>query len=228
MGYWRYAVRGLVVAIGLAAFASLAAAADLDGDYAVQGKAPNGKTYSGDLAIKSLGPTEAIFWRLQGNQDYKGLGIRSGDVLGAAYAVDTSYFGIVVYQVKGGVLEGVWSDVRGAKQTGRENLEGPAGLDGEYKITLGEKLDGLTNYTGRVVIKPNGKTYLVAWLSSASPPKPIALGSGVLVGDRLVVAFGDKRIPGVVGYKIDGRNMEGIWSFGGAKDIGTESLTPKP
>ena len=64
--------------------------------------------------------------------------------------------------------------------------------------------------------------------SGASPPKPLALGSGVLIGDRLVVAFGSKRVPGVVGYKIDGRNMEGIWSFGGAKEIGTETLTPKP
>lgn len=224
MTLWRSTFRGLAAAACLVSCLSAAVAQDIDGLYDAQGKTAAGKGYTGDVKLLTFGKTGGIVWKLNDGSAYRGLSIRSGDVLGAAYATDTSYFGVVVYEVRGGILEGVWSDVTNAKTTGREILEGPAGLNGDYKITTGEKLDGLTNYTGHVVIKPNGKTYLLAWLQ----PQPVAVGIGVLLGDRLVVAFGDKRVPGVVGYKVDGRTLEGIWSSGASKEIGTETLTRKP
>lgn len=228
MTYWHKALRGGFAAIGLLSFLASASAGNIDGDYAAQGRALDGKAYSGDVKMKSFGPTEAIVWRVQENQGYKGLGIVSGGILGAAYAIDKSYFGVAVYDVRSGFLEGVWTDASNPKATGREVLEGPANLNGTYKITTGEQLDGLTNYTGRVVIKPNGKTYLVLWFGEAQMSTPISAGIGVLVDNKLVVAFGKDRIPGVVAYKIDGETLDGVWSFGGSKELGTETLTRKP
>ena len=237
----RRFLRGIwIVALGLVVGVSLAAAADIDGVYEAKGTTPDGKTYAGEVQIKSFGPTEGIAWRL-GNDGYKGLGIVSGDVLGAAYSNQEGFFGVVVYEVRAGSLKGVWTDVSAQMRAGRENLEGPAGLDGIYKIVLGENASGSGNYTGQVVIKPNGKTYVVLWLD-AKTSKPTAFGAGILVEDRLVVGYGSKLIPGVVGYKIDGATLNGVWTKGGAvkaqdatklsisvdKETGTETLIHKP
>jgi hypothetical protein len=205
-----------------------AMAGELDGDYMAQGRTAAGKTYSGKVKIKSYGPSEAIVWQLDGSEGYLGLGIKISEVFGAAYSTDSSYFGIVIYQVSGGVLEGVWTDVNNVKHVGREILKGPSGLNGNYEITTGERPDGITHYSGQVLIKPNGKTFVVVWLSQTSPPKPVAVGSGVLIGNKLVVAFSNQHIPGVVGYKINGEMLDGIWSSGGSKEVGTEKLLRQP
>ncbi len=228
MTSWRSTLLSLAAAVGFFACISVAAAGELDGSYDAQGRTPDGKAYSGDVLMKSFGRTEAVLWRLQGNQGYKGIGIVSGGVLGAAYAADKSYFGVVIYDVRGGILDGVWTAVSDPKATGREVLEGPASLDGTYKITTGEQLDGVTNYSGQVVIKPNGKTYLVAWLGPSQSPAPIAMGVGILADTKLVVAFGKDRIPGVVAYRIDGKQLEGVWASGGSHQTGTETLIRKP
>lgn len=237
----RRFLRGVwLAALGLVFGVSLAAAADIDGIYEAKGTTPDGSTYTGEVQIKSFGPTEGIAWRL-GNEGYKGLGIVSGNVLGAAYSNQEGYFGVVVYEVRQGSLNGVWTDVATQTRAGRENLEGPAGLDGIYKIVLGENASGSGHYSGQVLIKPNGKTYMLLWLDPKTS-KPSAFGAGVLVEDRLVVGFGPKSIPGVVGYKIDGGTLRGVWSKGGvikaqdatnlsisvAKETGTETLIRKP
>jgi hypothetical protein len=214
----------------LGAFAAPAAAQDVAGLYDVQGKLPNGKDYSGAVQIAPFGSAHAILWKLASGDGYEGLAIRQGNVLGAGYTAGKIPFGLVVYRVAGGVLDGEWISSGDPKaELGRETLEGPATLGGNYKITLGQNRDGTTNYTGEVVIKPDGETYLMAWYV----PNLAYVGRGVRIGDVLVVAYGrgqdPRKLPGVVAYKIDNADaMSGVWATPGAKATGTETLKRRP
>ncbi len=214
----------------LGAFAAPAAAQDVAGLYDIQGKFPNGKDYGGAVKIVPFGSAHAILWKLADGQGYEGLAIRQGNVLGAGYAAGKLPFGWVVYRVAGGVLDGEWVTSGDPKaELGRETLEGPATLGGKYKITLGQNRDGTTNYTGEVIIKPDGDTFLVAWMV----PNLAYVGRGVRIGDVLVVAYGrgqdPRKLPGVVAYKIDDANaMDGIWATAGSPQTGTEALKRKP
>jgi hypothetical protein len=212
------------------AFAAPAAAQDVSGLYDVQGRYPGGKDYGGAVQIAPFGSAHAILWKLATGEGYEGLAIRQGDVLGAGYTTGKLPFGLVVYRVAGGVLDGKWVTSGDPKaELGRETLEGPATLGGNYKITLGQNRDGTTNYTGEVIIKPDGGTYLLAWMV----PKLTYVGRGVRIGDVLVVAYGrgrdPKKLPGVVAYKIDDADtMSGVWATPGSKATGTETLKRRP
>jgi hypothetical protein len=196
-----------------------ASADELVGKYQAAGTTPQGKPYSGEVQVEQLGGLHVLLWRLADGEAYKGLGIRQGDVLGAAYGPADTKFGIVVYRVNGGTLTGIWADSHDLKsELGKETLEGDPGLTGTYKITLGQNRDGLTNYGGQVQIKRNGDSYLVVW-----PTKPPAIGIGVRLKDLLVVAYtGDPRkMPGVVAYQALGSDaLSGIWSIAGIKQTG--------
>jgi hypothetical protein len=200
-----------------------ASADELDGRYQASGTTPKGKPYSGEVQIEQLGGLHVILWKLADGEAYKGLGIRQGDVLGAAYGPADTKFGIVVYRVNGGTLTGVWADSRDLKsELGKETLEGDPGLTGTYKITLGQNRDGLTNYGGQVQIKRSGDSYIVIW-----PTKPPAIGIGVRLNNLLVVAYGanPQKLPGVVAYQaVGGDALSGIWSIVGTKQTGEGSF----
>jgi hypothetical protein len=210
----------------LGAFAAPAAAQDIAGLYDAHGKYPGGKDYGGAVQIAPLGSAHAILWKLASGQGYEGLAIRQGNVLGAGYTAGKLPFGLVVYRVAGGTLDGEWVTSGDPKaELGRETLEGPATLGGKYKITLGQNRDGTTNYTGEVIIKPDGDTYLMAWMV----PNLAYVGRGVRIGDVLVVAYGrgqdPRKLPGVVAYQIDDANtMSGVWATPGSPETGTETL----
>ena len=214
----------------LGAFAAPVAAQDVAGLYDIQGKFPGGKDYGGAVQIVPLGSAHAILWKLSSGEGYEGLAIRQGNILGAGYTTGKIPFGLVVYRVAGGVLDGEWISSGNPKaELGRETLEGPATLGGNYKITLGQNRDGTTNYTGEVIIKPDGDTFLLAWMV----PKLAYIGRGVRIGDVLVVAYGrsqdPKKLPGVVAYKInDANTMDGVWATPGAKVTGSETLKRRP
>ena len=189
-----------------------AAADDFVGRYAATGVTPQGANYKGDVQIEQVGKLHVVLWRLEGGAAYKGIAIRQGDKLGAGYGPADAKFGIAVYQVNGGTLQGVWADSRDLKsELGKETLQGSPNLSGTYKIALGQNRDGITNYTGTIEIKRNGNTFLFFW-----PTKVPSLGVGVLVDDMLVVAYGNNpaKLPGVVGYKASGADaMDGTWAF---------------
>jgi hypothetical protein len=203
-----------------------ATAQDIVGTYDAQGKFPGGKTYAGAVQIVPYGSGHAILWKLTDGQAYEGLALRQANVVGAAYRMSKIDFGLVVYRIAGGLLDGEWTTPGNQKaELGRETLEGPANLSGTYKITLGQNRDGTTNYTGEVIIKPEGDTYLLAWML----PKLAYVGRGVRIGDILVVAYGRSqdaaKLPGVVAYKIDdSTTMSGIWATAGSAKTGTETL----
>jgi len=208
------------------AAAGAAMADDMVGRYAATGVTPEDQNYQGEVQIEQVGNLHVVLWKLEGGAAYKGVGIRQGNVLGVAYGAADTKFGIVVYKVDGGKLEGVWADTRDLKsELGKETLEGSPDLNGTYKITLGQNRDGMTNYSGTIDLKRNGNTFLVYW-----PIKPPALGVGVLVDDMLVVAYGSNptKLPGVVAYKSSGSDMEGLWAFLDLKKSSTGSVNIAP
>lgn len=208
----------LLACLGLGGAA--AAADEMVGRYTADGTTPQGKSYAGDVQIEQLGALHVVLWKLQGSEAYKGVGIRQGDVLGAAYGGPDTKFGLVVYKINGGTLEGRWVDSRDLKsELGLETLQGSADLSGTYKITLGQNRDGMTNYSGEVTITRNGDAYLFYW-----PAKPPVIGVGVRVKDTLVVAYSanPKKLPGVVAYQFDGKDaLTGIWATAGIKQTAT-------
>lgn len=192
------------------------------GTYHAAGKTAGGKAYEGDVAIEPLGHVKAVLWRLNSGDAYKGIGLEAGSVFGVAYG-GSRPFGLVVYRVDGGRLDGRWSlAVANGKGVGREVLQGPAGLNGSYVISEGENPDG-TLYKGHVEITPTGKTYALRWFT----PQAADIGTGVLVDGVLVVAYGREPGFGVVAYQRDGDHLHGLWSGALGKDLGSEDLTPQ-
>jgi len=200
-----------------------ASADELVGKYQASGTTPKGKAYSGEVQIEQLGGLHVVLWKLADGEAYKGMGIRQGDVLGAAYGPSDTKFGIVVYQINGGTLTGQWADSRDLKsELGKETLEGDPSLNGIYKITLGQNRDGMTNYGGQVQIRRSGESYIVIW-----PTKPPAIGIGIRVKDTLVVAYtsNPQKMPGVVAYQALGADaLGGVWSIAGIKQTGQGSF----
>jgi hypothetical protein len=221
-------MRRLIVALLLCVAAcGTARAQDIAGTYDAQGKNPGGTgAYKAVVQIVPYGSAHAILWELGGGKGNEGLALRQANVVGAAYRNSQIPFGLVIYRIAGGLLDGEWVTPGDQKaELGRETLEGPDNLSGRYKITLGQNRDGTTNYTGEVIIKPEGDTYLFAWMV----PKLAYVGRGVRIGDVLVVAYGrsqdPKKLPGVVAYKIeDAGTMSGIWALAGSPKTGTETL----
>jgi len=202
-------------------------AGDLDGDYVADGADADGHGYSGVVRIQSLGGAEAVLWKLDNAGAYKGLGLTVDGVLGVAYGPATAQFGVVVYKINGGTLDGQWTLPKYASgPAGREVLEGSPALDGEYRITLGENPDGTTNYAGKVRLQRQGDVYAFAWFTPG--PNPSAVGIGVRQGDVIAVAYGGSIDHlGVVAYRINGDLLEGVWS-GGKTRLGRETLSRKP
>jgi hypothetical protein len=225
-------MRRLLLAFVLIFAASgIAAAQDIAGTYDAQGQNPGGTgAYKARVQIVPYGSAHAILWELGGGKGNEGLALRQANVVGAAYRNSQIQFGLVIYRIAGGLLDGEWVTPGNQKaELGRETLEGPENLNGTYKITLGQNRDGTTNYTGEVIIKPEGDTYLFAWMV----PKLAYVGRGVRIGDVLVVAYGrsqdPKKLPGVVAYKIEDANtMSGIWALAGSPKTGTETLKRQP
>jgi hypothetical protein len=192
------------------------------GAYHATGKTAGGKAYEGDVAIEPLGQIKAVLWRLNSGDAYKGIGLETASVFGVAYG-RSQPFGLVVYRVDGGRLDGRWSlTVDNGKGVGREVLQGPAGLNGDYAISAGANPDG-TPYRGHVEIRPTGKTYTLRWFT----PQPADIGTGVLVDGVLVVAYGRQPGFGVVAYQRDGDHLHGQWSGALGRELGSEDLTPQ-
>jgi hypothetical protein len=205
-----------------------AAAGDFTGRYAAVGVTPEDRPYKGDVQIEQVGELHVVLWRLEGGAAYKGIAIRQGDKLGVGYGNADTKFGVAVYKVTGGTLEGVWADSRDLKsELGKETLEGSPDLNGTFKVTLGQNRDGMTNYTGTIDIKRTGNTFLFYWPIA----KPPTLGVGVLVDDMLVVAYGSNpaKLPGVVAYKAASADtLDGVWAALGVKKASNGSYTITP
>ncbi len=191
--------RLLLALVLLLAAIGAAAADDFVGKYAAAGVDPQDRAYKAAVQIEQL------------------------DKIGVGYGGADTKFGIAVYKVKGGVLEGLWADSGDLKsELGKETLEGSPDLNGTYKVTLGQNRDGITNYTGTIEIKRTGNTFVFYWPIA----KPPSIGVGVLLDDMLVVAYSSnpEKLPGVVAYQAtDADTLDGIWAGLGVKKTGNGS-----
>ncbi|MFN8828316.1 MAG: hypothetical protein ACK50Q_12245 [Labrys sp. (in: a-proteobacteria)] len=100
----------------------ISAAQDIGGTYSVEGKNPNGSTYTGTARIEGTeGGNCSITWTIGNGQSSEAFCMRQGEVLGAAYVLGKS-IGLVIYRVDGdGVLDGTWS-IAGEEGVGQERL----------------------------------------------------------------------------------------------------------
>ena len=88
--------------------------------YDAVGTNPDGSKYSGTATVQVLSDTTfAIQWSINGSI-YKGFGMRRNDLLAATYMIDGEP-GLVIYQVEGDGLDGLWA-IRGENGNGSEHL----------------------------------------------------------------------------------------------------------
>lgn len=199
---------------------NMKATGKLAGDYSIESATnPGGGTYSGEVAIKQSGETYRVDWKQPGGAQF-GVGIESGTALGVGYG-EAEPFGVVMYVVNGGELNGAWA-TPGNPKLGSERLSGPAGLNGSYNIVHGSNPDG-TEYSGTVQITPRGKLYDVAW----TVPGNSYTGTGLSSGNTFAVGWGTGKNVGVALYTDAAGKLSGQWGQPAGTELGLETLAKK-
>jgi len=186
------------------------------------------KGYKGTVSINEAGDTYTLRWDIKKTKPYRGVGLPLEDALAVGWATGAQY-GVAVYEIKGGRLEGKWATESSGNTPGTEILEGPSSLKGTYKIVTGRDPTG-KSYTGKVIIKPDGQTYQIRWkLPSASyTGSNDYTGVGIKHGNRLVFGWGLKgKGAGVVVYRKTGKKLTGTWAMPQKSVLGTENLKRK-
>lgn len=120
----RWTLAGMNGAVGTE---ELEGAVGLQGSYRiVRSTVPGQKGgYSGTVNITPNGDTYVLEWKLNSGENYKGVGIRQGDVLAVGWSVGAKAgqqaASVATYRPKGAGLEGVWG-MPGLKRLGSETL----------------------------------------------------------------------------------------------------------
>lgn len=219
-------INSLLIFILVAGFsARTIGAQDPAGVYSItRGLSANNFEYTGKVRVENKGRgLYYLYWNIPSSETYRGLGLIYGDALEVAYSSNPD-FGLVVYKVSGGKLFG---NVMGSKQGmefRHENLEGPAGLNGVYRIVDAQGMDGV-KYSGTVEIRPVGEVYNLTWTIDEYN----YYGVGILEGSNLIVGWGPE--VGVIHYVIKGNELKGRWAASGANRKGVEDLvltSPEP
>jgi hypothetical protein len=211
-----------VATILLFATATVSLAQDLTGAYLFNGLHPGSGLYSGSLDIGQAEGALSLYRLAAGEEGREGYALQLDKVLGGIDAKPGDGAGIVLYRVKGGELEGIWNGLGNfTGSEGREDLSGPAGLEGAYAITLGLN-PNQSRYAGSVEIRRTGQTYMVDW----STPDVSYVGTGVMIGDILVVGYARDYRPRVWAYCVDGPIFAGLTAAGEDRVAVPEILWP--
>jgi hypothetical protein len=195
--------------------------ADVSGHYTIASASnPGGRGgYSGSVTITKHGDLYSVDWTIAHTPPYTGVGIVEGEIFGVGWGLGKAY-GVAVYRVAGGQLKGKWATSSSGGRAGVEDLSGPPGLNGIYKITLGKDGDLGKPYTGNVTIKPAGAVYDVTW----HIPGNDYSGVGILDGKVFTVGWGSAgKGAGVVVYDV-GSGLNGKWAQPHGTQLGTEVL----
>lgn len=195
--------------------------ADVSGKYKILSASNpgGGGGYAGTVDITKHGDLFSIDWSIANTPPYKGVGIVEGQVLGVGWGLGNAY-GVAVYKVTGGKLDGKWATSTTQGRAGTETLSGPSGLRGTYTIVAGKDGDTGKAYTGTVVINPTGAVYNVTW----NIPGNTFSGVGILQGDVFTVGWGTAgKGAGVVVYQV-GNKLDGKWAQPHGSGLGTEVL----
>ncbi|WP_224813891.1 hypothetical protein [Hasllibacter sp. MH4015] len=103
------------IAAGVILASTVAAFADIMGDFYAYGRNPDGSAYSGTVEIIDNGNgTVTVEWSV--GSEYSGVGILSGDVLTVEWGADDRAFYIVMPD---GELHGTWADGTGLELLSR-------------------------------------------------------------------------------------------------------------
>ncbi len=181
------------------------------------GRNVDGSSYQGAVQIARTGSVVHLRWDLDGARNtHQGVGLLDGNRLAAAWTASPSG-GVVIYKVNGGTLTGRWASY-GSTTEAVENLKGPSGLSGDYRITTGTNESG-GSYTGKVRIAPQGSSYALSWELTSGEHYD---GVGVLTGDLLTVGWGAGS--GAVVYEVRGSKLSGKWVGPGDTALGKEDL----
>jgi len=120
----RWTLAGMKGAVGTE---ELEGAPGLQGSYRIVRSTVPGQSggYSGTVNITPNGDTYILEWKLNSGENYKGVGIRQGDVLAVGWSVGVkpgqNAASVATYRPKGAGLEGVWG-MPGLKRLGSETL----------------------------------------------------------------------------------------------------------
>lgn len=190
------------------------------GNYTIQsGRNANGTQYKGSVTISKHGDYDTLAWTITSGDDYSGVGIEMGGLLGVGWGKAKP--GVVVYKVNGGSLDGQWA-MAGAPSLGTENLSGPSGVSGTYKIVSSSSPASGGPYHGTVTITPKGALRTVRWKLTSGESYS---GVGILDGDVFVVGWGSG--VGVAVYSKAESGLSGRAAEPAAEGIGNEVLARK-
>ncbi|WP_437668909.1 protein kinase domain-containing protein [Sorangium sp. So ce131] len=187
---------------------------DVAGTYDITAsRNPGGQgSYAGNVLLSRTGDTYRIAWIITKGSGYEGIAFVQDQTLAVGWANGGQY-GAAAYRIDGERLHGHWISTDRPGQVQAEELQGPAGLSGSYRIAHGAR-------QGTVLIAPAGETYAVTWTLSTGVLK----GVGIRSGDQLVVGWSPGQQVGVVSYAIQGKQLTGRWATLGGTLAGSETL----
>ena len=103
---------------------------------------------------------------------------------------------------------------------GREDLDGPEGLEGDITISLGLNPNG-SHYHGSVTVHRTGRVYAVTWYT----PELRYTGTGVMAGDIFVVGYSAHFQSAVAAYCLRSTKLvEGVTARAGENALGAEQF----
>ncbi len=197
------------------------AGADLSGNYNITAASNpgGGGGYKGSVDIASAADAYTLKWNLSGQPGYTGVGIDQDGILGVGWGTGSKY-GVVVYKVNGGTLNGRWALSNATAGVGTETAVGPEGLNGAYKVEGKSPKTG-SDYKGTLTITPAGSVHKVGWALTSGEKYS---GVGILEGSTFVVGWGIGGSAGVVVYTRAGTGLSGKWAMPTSNSLGSETL----
>jgi hypothetical protein len=202
----------------------LAAAATLDpsGIWDLNGSDLTGAEYQGSVLVQPWGPAYDVTWHTTIG-DYQGIALVVEDRLYAAWGAGPG-FGLVVYQIGKGRLDGQWVMFRVRGEPGvewgtprgrvRRGLIGTWELDGHAPGSVSQ------TYRSLLTVERKGRTYLLTWDTEGS----VYQGIGFRHGDTLVVGWAYDTPGGLLEYKPHKGDLKGRWAIAGDRKRGHEDL----
>ena len=166
---------------------------------------------SGAVTVKAAGTAAQVHWDFAKGGGDDGVGIERGGKFYIGYG-GVAGPGILVFQMAGGKLTGVGATSKGGVPAAfTETLTGPAGLNGQYMSSRGEKVG---------IAPAANDSYLVIWT------KTKRAGFGKKIGNELVVAFDDRDLANanLVVYSPGANKLDGVFWTTLGKEGGNENL----
>ncbi len=206
------------LALGLAAAEPLAPA----GVWDLTGRDTARDAYSGSVLLQPWGPAFDVTWHTSIG-DFQGLAIVVGDGLYASWGAGPG-FGLAVYDMEGGRLEGEWLLWRDRSDPGVE-WGTPLGrvrrgLVGTWEMDGHAPGNPSATYRALLTIERVGRTYVLTWDTEGS----VYQGVGERQGDQLIVGWSYDTPGGLVSYRQRGQQLLGRWAVAGERRRGRERL----